>query len=571
MRPSSAGTADGAAPAARAFADAPLFAGVPADAVAALASTARLTHLRAREWLFREGDRPDELFVIASGRLRVVASAGGQERVLRVVGAGALLGELGVLTRSQRSASVQAIRDSTVAAVDAERFLTAVESNSEVAAAIAVSLARLLQESGGLLPPAAPQALFGLVPLEPTPQAESLCESLRRAFAPLGSVGTIDDAQTSDRADYARIVDAAEATHEYVLLTAGAGSNREWQEFVARQSDRTLVVAEARTRPAEPVPPHLQGADVVFAGAPDAATIGRFLDAFGSPRHHIVPAGDDGAAARVVRRLTRRSLGVVLSGGGARGFAHIGALEALAQAGFAIDRVGGCSIGSFIGAMAARGWGADRIVAVCEAELVRRAPFGDYRLPRVSLTRGSRAAAMLRRVFGDLHVEELSRPYFAVSADLIGSELVVHRRGRLFDAVGASMSIPGVAPPLPLGSRLLVDGGVLNNLPVDLMAESDEGAIVAIDVIRRMEGGGTAAQMRVLSIMEILSRATVLASVERAERNRKLAALTIAPEVQSIALGEFSQLRRAAELGRRAAEDALASGGADKLRAALSL
>jgi hypothetical protein len=71
--------------------------------------------------------------------------------------------------------------------------------------------------------------------------------------------------------------------------------------------------------------------------------------------------------------------------------------------------------------------------------------------------------------------------------------------------------------------------------------------------------------------MEILSRATVLASVERAERNRKLAALTIAPEVQSIALREFSQLRRAAELGRRAAEDALASGGADKLRAALSL
>ena len=147
----------------------------------------------------------------------------------------------------------------------------------------------------------------------------------------------------------------------------------------------------------------------------------------------------------------------------------------------------------------------------------------------------------------------------------------MHRRGRLFDAVGASMSIPGVAPPLPLGSRLLVDGGVLNNLPVDLMAESDEGPIVAIDVIRRMEGGGTAAQMRVLSIMEILSRATVLASVERAERNRKLAALTIAPEVQSIALREFSQLRRAAELGRRAAEDALASGGADKLRAALSL
>ena len=207
---------------------------------------------------------------------------------------------------------------------------------------------------------------------------------------------------------------------------------------------------------------------------------------------------------------------------------------------------------------------------VCEDELVRRSPFSDYTLPRVSLIRARRGAAMLRRVFGDTHVEELSRPFYAVSADLIASRLVVHRRGPLSDAVAASMSIPGLAPPHPLGAQLLVDGGVLNNLPVDLMDESDEGPIVAIDVIRRLEQDGLGAAARTVpSITEILARATVLASVERAERNRKLAVLTITPDVQAIGLREFSQLRKAIDEGRRAGSEALAAGGAERLREAL--
>ena len=78
---------------------------------------------------------------------------------------------------------------------------------------------------------------------------------------------------------------------------------------------------------------------------------------------------------------------------------------------------------------------------------------------------------MLRRVFGEIQVEELSRPLYTVSADLVSSEAVVHRTGPLFEAVGISMSIPGLVPPVGKDGRLLVDGGVLNNLPVDTMYE----------------------------------------------------------------------------------------------------
>ena len=176
---------------------------------------------------------------------------------------------------------------------------------------------------------------------------------------------------------------------------------------------------------------------------------------------------------------------------------------------------------------------------------------------------------MLERLFGELTIEELAKPLFTVSADLLSSRLVVHRRGNLMEAVGASMSIPGLAPPLPHGGRLLVDGGVLNNLPVDAMADSAEGPIVAIDVVKRLEPSEDG-DAPLPSIMETLSRATVLGSVERAERNRELALLVVTPEVQDIPLRDFRSLDRAVERGREAARRALDEGGAAVIRAAVA-
>jgi predicted acylesterase/phospholipase RssA len=136
---------------------------------------------------------------------------------------------------------------------------------------------------------------------------------------------------------------------------------------------------------------------------------------------------------------------------------------------------------------------------------------------------------MLERIFGDAIVEELPVSLFTVSADLMASRTIVHRRGSLVEAVGASMSIPGLVPPFSRPGRLLVDGGVLNNLPVDVMAADDEGPIVAIDVIRRREGVDESAVPALPTITETLSRATVLGSVERAENNRRLADLVVTP------------------------------------------
>jgi NTE family protein len=130
------------------------------------------------------------------------------------------------------------------------------------------------------------------------------------------------------------------------------------------------------------------------------------------------------------------------------------------------------------------------------------------------------------------------------------------------------MSIPGVAPPVRRSGRLLVDGGVLNNLPVDHMAETSEGPIVAVDVIRRLDLSDDG-EPPLPTIAETLARATVLGSVERAERNRNLALVLVAPEVDAIGLRQWSAIRAAVDAGRRAAAQTLEAGGADALRAVL--
>jgi NTE family protein len=174
---------------------------------------------------------------------------------------------------------------------------------------------------------------------------------------------------------------------------------------------------------------------------------------------------------------------------------------------------------------------------------------------------------MLRRLFGERTLEQLTLPLFTISADMLSARLVIHRTGPLWEAVGASMAIPGLAPPVSHQTQLLIDGGVLNNLPVDIMAADEPGPIVAVDVMRRIDPDELAhsARASVPTILETLSRATVLGSVERAETNRELASVVIVPDVQHISLRDFRQLRGAIDAGRAAAEKALADGGKDVL------
>lgn len=548
------------------LAEVPLLAGADADALEALAADGKPIRVLAGDWLLREGDAAEDLFVVVRGRLRVVTTTGeGEQRTLRILGPGAAIGELAILTGGRRSASVQAVRDSELRAIDTERFLDLLGRDPELSIGLARALARQLQQSGGIVEPDAPPAVF-TVASQAGVDIRPFWEELSAGFAERGPTATFaDDGQGGDRG---RDLADLEAQHAHVLLLAELDGG-EWASFCLRQADRVLLVADGAP-PQELAAP--EGCDIAFLGTPSVQDISAWRAAARPRAHHIVdPAELPESTHRIARRLVGGSLGLVLSGGGARAFAHLGVLQVLDEEGLVIDRVGGTSMGAFVAAMVALGWSPETMLEVCRTE-VRRSPFSDYTVPRHALIRARRADSMFRRLFGDVTLEELPRSLFTVSADLLSGEMVVHRDGPLVQAVSASMAIPGLAPPVSYGTHLLIDGGVLNNLPIDLMVADEPGPVVAVDVMRRIDIDELKASARTSlpTILETLSRATVLGSVDRARANRGLAQIVITPEVQDVPLRDFHHLDRAVDAGRRAAEEALAAGAKDALLAALS-
>jgi predicted acylesterase/phospholipase RssA len=257
----------------------------------------------------------------------------------------------------------------------------------------------------------------------------------------------------------------------------------------------------------------------------------------------------------------------VLSGGGARALAHVGAVAELAAHGVVVDRVAGAGTGALIAAMIAAGWSPAEVDGACYAELVRRRPFAGYRLTRTSLIGSERVAAMLDRLFGDVWIEELPLQFVCVSADLVTGERVTHRGGPLARALLAAVSTPGLMAPLADGDRLLVDAGGLDNLPVDVLARS-EGPIIAVDVAPRERGperversrrqhGGHEHSAGLPTIGESLARALILGSCGAAESARRRADVSIVPDTAGVGMLEFHQLDVLHAAGRRAARTAL--------------
>jgi NTE family protein len=562
-----------------------LFAQLPPETKARVEAAATPVRLPADEWLFRQGDEGDAFYVIRSGRVEVAVEHAAGPEVINVLRSGAALGELSLLTGEPRAASVRAVRDTELLRLDAGRF-TELMAEPAFSMALTRTLAALVQRGTVAAAPLRRGGVVGVVPVHEGLPVDRLVAELTTSLGRPGRVATLRGGEIEVSADvdealaaYGRLLDRLEADHDHVLLVAGApDAPAGWDRFCRRQADRAIALAWSDLAPTAAATT-VGGADLALltrtAGPPD---VERWFGAAAPGRHHIVPTGAGFAEAvqRMGRRLTGTSLGLVLSGGGARGLAHIGVIEVLLEAGLAVDRIGGCSMGAFVGALFAVGRTPAEMVEVCKAELVSRNPFNDYTIPRVSLIRAHKAGAMLGRVFGSARIEQLPVDYFAVSAEMVHAQVVVHRRGPLAEAVGRSMSIPGLVPPVREAGRLLVDGGVLNNLPIDIMAGSGEGPVVAVDVMgRKLEASARSAatggrrfrvrrrqvdEERALpNILETLSRVTVLGSWRAAAQNRQHAAAIVTPELTGIGLFEFGRIDAAIDAGRRAAREALPS------------
>lgn len=464
-----------------AFSESSLLERLPLESIGQLRNRAELILLKAGEWLFHEGDDADCAYVVRSGRVQVINDG----RIIRTARRGGVIGELALLTGGTRTASVRAERDCRLWRLARDAFEDLIMADQRFALALCRVLGGKLAEHRSPVAGPQPPRSIAIVALDPGVSTDELAARLRTELAPLGQTAILRSADVASGADYLAVVERAEEVSRWVVLSAGDRPDDPWTDTCLAEADR--VIAVTRGRPSSKWIARaaaIRGCELLVLGALVDDAVLRMLE----PR--AVQTLPDNTTIRrclalAARRLSGTAVGLVLSGGGARAFAHLGVVEELRAEGVRIDRVGGVSMGALVAAFVAMEIDDTTMLQTFRRYFVDQNPSGDYTLPAFSLIRGLRTRRLLAEALGDTAIETLPVRFFCVSTDLNTRAPVIHRTGSLPEAIFASLAVPGVFPPVPTpDGQLLVDGGVLDNLPVETMAADAEGPVIAVDVSR---------------------------------------------------------------------------------------
>ena len=445
----------------------------------------------------RDGENAQALFLVVTGSLGVfVEDADSKKRRLVAhVGAGETVGEMSLISgQKEHSAELVALRDTELLRISPQGFESLITRHPRVMLNLMRVLVKRLQATTRSPNDGARPKTFAIVPLQEGLTDAPIAHRLAAALSEMGSRAAVLDASVAEQsADW---FNTFEASHD-VVFYRGDGPDTAWTHLCARQADKIFLLARS-DRPLPERPPSLPALKERAGSLPELLLLHPSGQAQNLPEHfalrsgifeshHHVRAGNTNDVQRLARFIAGRAVGLVLAGGGARGFAHIGVLKALAEAGVPFDHLGGTSMGAIIAAGIAAEWSIEELTERVRTAFVDSNPLSDYTFPLIALVRGKKVSTLLHQNFGDIRIEELPKPFFCVSSDLTTGRIHDHRSGALWRALRASVALPGILPPVTHHGHLLVDGGVMNNLPVDVMRQHETGPIIASDVTGELD------------------------------------------------------------------------------------
>jgi NTE family protein len=555
----------------------PIFQGLDPVLLDAIASEIEWFALPGGVTLFEAGDEPDAFYCVISGCLGAYAvSTDGYRRLVGRIAAGETVGEMALISGKPRSATVVAVRDTELARLSRDAFERLMLSHPHGLLRISQLMAQRLDSSQRQVRGrrAIPKT-FAVVPLSVETQAPTFAAMLATHMEHIGHTEFVWNQRAAEHTS--EWFHKIERANEFVVYVCDPTPTN-WSKLCLRQADAVLLVTDADAKPAEwPVLAATQKQlaasqrcelvllhrDRIAAGSTQA-----WLDLKpGLPHHHIRGSGD---IARLTRLLTGNGLGIVLSGGGARGFAHLGVLRAVREAGIAIDAIGGTSIGAVIGAGFASEWADEELAQRMRRCFVDTNPLNDYTLPLVSLVSGRKVTRLLKHEFAQTAIEDLPLPFFCVSTNLSSGQLAIHRRGDVWRWLRASVAIPGVLPPVVHNGELFVDGATINNLPVDVMRDAGLGRVIGVDVaadrVFTTDSIDSDAppfwklmqwfrgRKHRIHILQILWRAGMVNSATNTLARRELSDLLLQPPLEQIDMLNWRAFDRAVDAGYRYAQ-----------------
>lgn len=456
-------------------------------------SVAKILEFEAGQYIFQQEETGNAFYIVLSGRFRVLQNSEDGIYVLGDISAGQPIGEFSLFTREKHSASVVALRKSTVLRIEDDEYLTLIKEFPSFATTLTkFVIERLRRNAQQKKMDAAPKNI-AIINLQPQNDVSAYTGSIEQQLLEMGLEIKIYNHLSISKDNYPDAFDNMDRQTGLNFLVCDMESP-EWAKQSIAYCDLVIVATDFNANPDLYEIEKLLGLYsnnvmnkriYLLLLHPEKAPLPVHTNKWFKKRsfdlHLHIRENNAADIRRFCRIVTHQAIGLVLGGGGARGFAHVGVIKALMEAGLEFDFVGGTSAGAVYGAaMTHSDFDLKKVVQLCELSAERKLTSNDLTLPFVSLMSGKKMRRFLSDVFSNSHLEDLWVNTFCVSTNFSNASLVVHESGLISQQVEASIAIPGVFPPVIINKQLHIDGGVIDNLPVEPMYKKPVRHIIAV-------------------------------------------------------------------------------------------
>jgi len=475
-----------------------------------LLKNSTVIELDGGEVLFEKGEESNHMYILISGRLHATVDVEGTNVIVGEIGIGETVGEMALITEDPRSARVLAIRDSVLLDITKANFEELVKTYPEALWNITKLVIQRLNKSINSPKHSVAYDNFAFINL--SDQHDIIMQFISDIIPGIRGLGTVyfmnentvaghfdTDASQMDfsRSNHQLTawITEMEKKHDYLIM-AGSDHYEAWTRRCLRQADKVILVGTPDDlKTLKPIEKDLLIGDnrltnaeqellIIHPKGTNPKNTKALLEIRNVERHFHLESGNKEHLSRFLRVISDNANGLVLSGGGAKGHAHVGIYRALEENQIPIDYVGGTSIGSIMAGFIAMGYDAQKMHEESrDVFMSNPTPSTEYRwIPIFCLISGEKLQGLLEYYFGDVQIEDLWLPFYCISSNLTNAKMQLHESGSLSKAIRASISLPGIFPPAIQDQSLLVDGAIFNNFPIDVMVNKSVGNIIAVSL-----------------------------------------------------------------------------------------
>ncbi|MBX7240182.1 MAG: patatin-like phospholipase family protein [Bacteroidia bacterium] len=455
----------------------------------------KILEFNTGETIFKQGDTEKNFFIVLSGRFRAVAETNNKMKVLGDITEGEPVGEFALFTGAARSATVYAMRPSVTLELSESEYLDLVGLQPAFAQKMtSIILNRLKSNSLQKKINDAPKNI-ALINLQESHEITPWTELIEKEFNKTNVAYQKLDYDAYKNEDPNSFFQKLESSDDMKFFVCSS-EHSEWSKQCYAYSDLIVIAAEfnsdceihALEKELELYKDNLLHKKVYLLllhpeNAPNPVNTIRWLEKRNIDLHIHFRKDHANDVARFCRIITNRAIGLVLSGGGAKGYAHIGAVKALMESGIQIDFLGGTSAGALYGlTMVSQDFQFEKINFYAKDSAGKRLTSNDYTVPVISLLTGKKLKSYLQKMLGEICLEDLWISSYCITTNFSTASLSMHETGLVYQKVLASIAIPGVFPPVIIDGELHVDGGVMDNLPIQSMYKYPVSHIIALSL-----------------------------------------------------------------------------------------